>query len=156
MADRIVVMNEGRVAQIGAPLELYDRPQNTFVAGFIGSPSINFFEGTTRRSNGHASVELEDGTRLPLPRETPLHEGHRVVYGIRPEHLELGTEADVGAEVTVVEPTGPEVLVFSKIGGVPACAEFKERHQFAPGQEIRLAPRLENVHVFDAASGDRV
>ena len=156
MADRIVVMNEGRVAQIGAPLELYDRPQNTFVAGFIGSPAINFFEGTARRTNGHATVELVDGTQLPLPPSVGVREGHRVVYGIRPEHLELGQDQGVTARVTVVEPTGPEILVFSSIGDVETCAEFKERHKFAPGQEIKLMPRMENIHVFDAASGERV
>ena len=156
MADRIVVMNEGRVAQIGAPLELYDRPQNTFVAGFIGSPSINFFEGTTRRSNGQATVELDDGTALPLPPDVGVRAGHRVIYGIRPEHLELGGEDGVAANVTVVEPTGPEILVFSNIGNVETCAEFKERHRFEPGQEIKLVPRMENIHVFDAATGQRV
>ena len=156
MADRIVVMNEGRVVQIGPPLELYDRPQNTFVAGFIGSPAINFFEGTVRRPNGHAHVEVADGTHLPLPTTAAAQDGHRVIYGIRPEHLELGADEGVPARVTVVEPTGPEILVFSEIGGTKTCAEFKERHQFSPGQEIRLAPRMDSIHLFDAASGARL
>jgi multiple sugar transport system ATP-binding protein len=153
MADRIVVMHDGIVEQVGSPLELYDHPSNTFVAGFIGSPAMNFYQGTLRR-NGGIWVEAEDGTRLPAPGEVGGSDGQKVVYGVRPEHLSLASgSAGVGAKVEVVEPTGADTLVFSKIAGVHTCAVFAERHDFRPGQEIRLQPRLDVVHLFDAASG---
>ena len=109
-----------------------------------------------RRPNGHAHVEVADGTQLPLPTTAAAQDGRRVIYGIRPEHLELGGDKGVPAKVTVVEPTGPEILVFSKIGGTETCAEFKERHQFSPGQEIRLTPRMDSIHLFDAGTGKRL
>jgi multiple sugar transport system ATP-binding protein len=118
MADRIVVMHDGIVEQVGSPLELYDNPANTFVAGF---------------------------------------NGQKVVYGVRPEHLTLaGGSSGVPAKVEVVEPTGADTLVFSKIAGVHTCAVFSERHDFRPGQEIKLQPRLDVVHLFDAASGQHL
>src|SRR5690349_14241737 len=89
MADRIVVMHDGRVEQIGTPLELYDRPANLFVAGFIGSPAMNFIKGVLRREDGRVAVEAPDGTRLPLPPAAAGREGQEVVYGTRPEHLSL-------------------------------------------------------------------
>ena len=153
MADRIVVMHDGIVEQVGSPLELYDNPANTFVAGFIGSPAMNFFQGTLRRNNG-IWVEADDGTKLPAPGEVGGSDGQKVVYGVRPEHLTLsGGSNGVPAKVEVVEPTGADTLVFSKIAGVHTCAVFSERHEFHPGQEIRLQPRLDVVHLFDAASG---
>ena len=157
MAERIVVMNKGRVEQVGAPLELYDRPANLFVAGFIGSPAMNFVNGVLRRGNGEAQVVTEDGTALPLPPQAAGPEGAAVVYGVRPENLLLASDgAGIAAEVEVVEPTGSDTLVFCHLGGGEVCAEFKERHAFAPGQAIRLAPQLDSVHLFDAESGLRL
>ncbi|MBL8691242.1 MAG: sn-glycerol-3-phosphate ABC transporter ATP-binding protein UgpC [Rhodospirillaceae bacterium] len=156
MADRIVVMHDGIVEQVGSPLELYDNPANTFVAGFIGSPAMNFFQGTLRR-NGGIWVEAEDGTKLPAPGNVGGSDGQKVVYGVRPEHLALaGGSSGVPAKVEVVEPTGADTLVFSKIAGVHTCAVFSERHDFRPGQEIKLQPRLDVVHLFDAASGQHL
>ncbi|MBM3549176.1 MAG: sn-glycerol-3-phosphate ABC transporter ATP-binding protein UgpC [Alphaproteobacteria bacterium] len=156
MADRIVVMHDGIVEQVGSPLELYDHPANIFVAGFIGSPAMNFYPGTLKR-NGGIWVEAEDGTRLPAPGNVGGADGQKVVYGVRPEHLTLsGGSSGVQAKVDVVEPTGADTLVFSKIAGVNTCAVFSERHDFRPGQEIRLQPRLDVVHLFDAASGQHL
>ena len=156
MADRIVVMHDGIVEQVGSPLELYDNPANTFVAGFIGSPAMNFFQGTLRR-NGGIWVEAEDGTKLPAPGNVGGSDGQKVVYGVRPEHLTLaGGSSGVPAKVEVVEPTGADTLVFSRIAGIHTCAVFSERHDFRPGQEIKLQPRLDVVHLFDAASGQHL
>jgi multiple sugar transport system ATP-binding protein len=156
MADRIVVMHDGIVEQVGSPLDLYDNPANTFVAGFIGSPAMNFYQGTLRR-NGGIWVEAEDGTKLPAPGSVGGENGQKVVYGVRPEHLTLASgSAGVEATVDVVEPTGADTLVFSKIAGVNTCAVFSERHDFKPGQPIRLQPRLDVVHLFDAASGQHL
>ncbi len=155
MADRIVVMHDGRVEQIGTPLELYDLPDNLFVAGFIGSPAMNFIKGTLRR-NGDAAVEAEDGTRLPAPTSVPGRDGQRVIYGVRPEHLSMGGNgagAAVPAVVTVVEPTGADTFVYGELAGMQVCAVFEERHTFRPGETIRLAPRLASVHLFDEVTG---
>jgi multiple sugar transport system ATP-binding protein len=157
MADRIVVLQDGRVAQIGAPIELYDRPANLFVAGFIGSPTMNVLTGTLKRSNGTAWVETDNSLRLPLPPSAPGAEGQKVAYGVRPEHFALSNAPEaIAANVEVVEQTGIDVLVFARFNGAPLCGLFRERHGFTPGQPIRLMPQLDAVHLFDAKSGERV
>ena len=154
MADKIVVMHDGLVEQIGAPLELYDRPSNVFVAGFIGSPAMNFLRGTIR-VNGAASFRGPNGVDLPLGAIPANADGRSVVYGIRPEHFVI---ADDGAEadVQVVEPTGSETQVVAKLGGEDIVAVFRERHQFKPGDKIRLKPNPGLVHLFDDATGQRI
>jgi multiple sugar transport system ATP-binding protein len=154
MADRIVVMHDGRVEQIGSPLELYDRPANQFVAGFIGSPAMNFLEGTVR-AGAAAHVQTAAGSRLPLPAAATAAEGRAVVYGIRPEHLDLADDG-FDAEVIVIEPTGSETQLYARVGAQEIVAVFRERHDFAPGQMIRLRPRAEVAHVFDASTGMRI
>lgn len=154
MADKIVVMHDGIVEQTGSPLELYDRPRNTFVASFIGSPSMNMLEGTLSR-NGDGAAVMVGSLKLALPEDVSGENGQGVVYGVRPEHLEL---SDSGLEVTVsvVEPTGSETLVFCRLGEQEISVLFRERHSFQPGQTLYLRPRSEHVHVFDAASGERI
>jgi len=154
MADKIVVMHDGIVEQIGTPLELYDKPDNQFVAGFIGSPAMNFLHGKVR-TNGSAGFDGPNGVRLPLAALPPDSEGRPAVYGIRPEHF---TIADDGAEaeIVVVEPTGSETQVFAKLGGEEVVAVFRERHQFNPGEKVRLKPDPSLVHLFDEATGKRL
>jgi multiple sugar transport system ATP-binding protein len=155
MADRIVVMHDGIVEQIGTPLELYDNPANIFVAGFIGSPAMNFLEGKVRRAGADAAVELPGG--IALPAATKAAAGASVRVGIRPEHLDLAAAGGgLPATVKVIEPTGAETLVLVDIGGTEATAVFTERHAFTPGAAISLAPKAGLLHVFDAASGARV
>ena len=153
MADKIVVMHDGRVEQIGAPLELYDRPQNVFVAGFIGSPAMNFLQGTIR-TNGSPEFDGPGGARFPLAATRPGDEGRDAIYGIRPEHF---TIADDGADavIQVVEPTGSEIQIVAKLGDTEVIAAFRERHPFKPGDKIRLKPDPRLVHLFDAVSGQR-
>jgi len=156
MADRIVVLDGGRVAQIGRPLELYDRPANLFVAGFIGSPGMNLLRGRLRREGGAAAVEV-NGTRLPVPATVGGADGSEVVFGVRPEHLGLTTAPDsVAVAVKVVEQTGIDSLVFADFAGNELCALFRERQSLTPGQPIRLRPQPEAIHLFDAASGARL
>jgi multiple sugar transport system ATP-binding protein len=155
MADRIVVMHDGIVEQIGTPLELYDRPDNLFVAGFIGSPAMNMIEGVARSDGGGAFVELGTGGRLPLPAGAKVTPGQEVVYGIRPEHLDLADDG-IEAKVVVVEPTGSETVVIFRHGGDDITALFRERHSFTPGTQVRLKPRPELAHLFDRASGKRI
>ncbi len=157
MADKIVVMQDGRIEQTGTPLELYGNPRNVFVASFIGSPAMNLLEGTVRR-NGAPGVEA-NGHRLPLGAhvgaEVGLDDGQSVIYGIRPEHLDI---ADDGfpATVSVVEPTGSETLVFLRFGGADIVAVFPDWHDFKPGRSVHLRPRTDRVHIFDRATGMRI
>ncbi len=159
MADRIVVMHDGIVEQIGRPTELYDFPENLFVAGFIGSPAMNFIPGRLSRQNGQAWVEAAGGTRLPLGTNAPGQEGQEVVYGVRPKNFRLGGDSDsagIDINVGVVEPTGDEVEVISQIAGEPVCVVFTERYDFKPEQPIKICPALDSVHLFDAGSGRRL
>jgi multiple sugar transport system ATP-binding protein len=157
MADRIVVLQLGVVEQIGAPLELYDRPVNLFVAGFIGSPAMNFIDATLRRADGSAVAVAADGTQLPVPPDVAGRDGQPIVYGIRPEHLEFVPAGQgLSVDVVVVEPTGAETLVVSRLAGTEIEAVFRERHRLDPGDRIGLAPQLGAVHVFDKATGQRL
>jgi multiple sugar transport system ATP-binding protein len=154
MADKIVVMHDGAVEQMGAPLELYDRPANTFVAGFIGSPAMNFFEGTLR-VNGTCRVETRGGMHLPVADAPATGDGRPVVYGIRPEHIDLADDG-IRAEVVVVEPTGSETQVVARAEGQEFIAIFRERHAFSPGDRVGLRPRRNQAHVFDKTTGKRI
>ena len=157
MADRIVVLQLGVVEQVGAPLELYDRPVNLFVAGFIGSPAMNFIDATLRRADGSAVAVAADGTRLPVPPDVAGRDGQPIVYGIRPEHLEFVPAGQgLSVDVVVVEPTGAETLIVSRLAGTEIEAVFRERHRLNPGDRIGLAPQLGAVHVFDKATGQRL
>ena len=153
MGDKIVVMRDGRVEQTGSPLELYDFPANQFVAGFIGSPAMNFLPGTLRRSGGTARVEMNDGTMIDAPLSSGGVDGQSVVYGTRPEHLMLASEGGIQADVVVMEPTGMDTFVACRHGGVELSAVFRERHDFPPGSTIRLQPDLQRAHLFDAGTG---
>jgi multiple sugar transport system ATP-binding protein len=154
MADKIVVMHDGRVEQIGAPLELYDRPDNLFVAGFIGSPAMNMLKGRIR-VNGTASFEGPAGVTFSLAAAGSGNGGRPAVYGVRPEHFSLSDDG-AEAEVQVIEPTGSELQVVAKLGGEDIIAVFRERHQFKPGEKIRLKPDPRLVHLFDETTGKRL
>ena len=156
MGDKIVVMRDGRIEQTGSPLELYDYPANQFVAGFIGSPAMNFLPGTLRRSAGAAQVELNDGTRIDAPPMVSGADGQPVVFGTRPEHLTLGDHGGIPVSVVVMEPTGMDTFVACRHGGVDLSAVFRERHDFAPGSTIYLLPDRQRAHLFDAGSGQRL
>jgi multiple sugar transport system ATP-binding protein len=151
MADKIVVMHDGIVEQIGAPLELYDRPNNLFVAGFIGSPAMNFIKG--RVANG--GFVGEGGLRLPLRSAPAASDGQPAIYGIRPEHFRL-TPDGIPVEVVVVEPTGSETQVVARSDGQEIIAIFRERVMARPGETIHIAPDPALVHLFDQESGRRL
>jgi multiple sugar transport system ATP-binding protein len=154
MADKIVVMHDGIVEQMGSPLELYDRPENRFVAGFIGSPAMNFLDGKLV-SNGQLYVETANGSRLPITAAPTASDGRPVVYGVRPEHLEMADDG-IEAEVVVVEPTGAEIQVVARIGTQTIIAVFRERHMVSPGEKIHLRPRPDLAHLFDKDTGQRL
>jgi multiple sugar transport system ATP-binding protein len=154
MADKIVVMQDGVVEQIGVPLDLYDKPHNLFVAGFIGSPAMNFLEGKVVRDGG-AWFEMQSGRRLPLRPDTAAQDGQSVVYGIRPEHL-YASEDGTEAVVAVVEPTGAEVQIFANLDGNNITAVLRERLLLKPGETVRLAPDMTQAHLFDATTRQRI
>jgi len=155
MADRIVVMRDGWIEQIGDPLQLYDKPANLFVAGFIGSPSMNFIPGAVKRT-GNAIVTT-DGVTLPASAPADAADGHKVVFGVRPEHFVLSADdSGLPTKVAVVEPTGAETLVIGRVGEHTLQVLFKERRHFAPGDEIRLRPLPGTAHLFDAGDGKRL
>lgn len=151
MADKIVVMNGGNIEQIGRPLDLYDRPANLFVAGFIGSPAMNLVKGTV--SNG--ALRMEDGTAWPLPTNGAAPKEGPAVYGVRPEHLMLDPQG-IPATVQVVEPTGSETQVLMRIGGQAIIGAFRERVSAKPGEILPVRPDAALVHLFDQQSGQRL
>jgi multiple sugar transport system ATP-binding protein len=150
MADKIVVMQAGRIEQMGAPLELFDRPANVFVAGFIGSPSMNMLKGKVEGG----SVVI-DGARLPFSGSRAVSEGQEVLYGVRPEHFDIA-EDGLPARISVVEPTGSETTVVLRFGESEIVALFRERHDFKPGDTLHLKPRKDVVHLFDPQTGRRI
>jgi multiple sugar transport system ATP-binding protein len=156
MGDLIVVMNDGRVEQQGQPLDLYDRPDNLFVASFIGSPTMNLLPGVLHRNADGDQVHFANGTLLPVPQSASGlgQDGQKVLYGVRPEHLSMAT-SDHGLEavVTVVEPTGADTEVHARIDSVDVVAVFRERQNLHPGDTVFLAPDLAFTHLFDEGSG---
>jgi len=150
MADRIVVMNAGKIEQIGNPLELYDCPTNLFVAGFIGSPAMNFFHGR----GSSAGLKMSDGTIMPCRLSSYLQE-RDIVVGVRPEHFIL-SDSGVEAELLTIEPTGPETQLMIRVAGRDALISFRERLNVAAGDQFNLRPMDDKIHVFDAASGNRI
>ncbi|KGJ06342.1 carbohydrate ABC transporter ATP-binding protein, CUT1 family [Paracoccus halophilus] len=151
MADKIVVMHDGIVEQIGTPLELYDRPDNLFVAGFIGSPAMNMIPGTLADDG---SFRGRDGTVLPVAHPGSARPGQPLVYGVRPELMSTGGEIPLVVEVT--EPTGAETHVVGRLGGTEITGVFRARIDVAPGGTIPIGIDPAGVHLFDEDSGKRV
>ena len=156
MGDKIVVMRDGYIEQTGSPLDLYDHPANQFVAGFIGSPAMNFLPGKLKREGRAAYIELHDGTRLDAPPRSGGADGQPVILGTRPEHLTLAGSGGIAAKVVVMEPTGMDTFIACRHEGVDLAAVFRERHDFAPGSTIHLLPDLQRAHLFDAGNGQRL
>ncbi|QFY63239.1 sn-glycerol-3-phosphate ABC transporter ATP-binding protein UgpC (plasmid) [Rhizobium grahamii] len=150
MADKIVVMNSGRVEQIGTPLELYDRPANLFVATFMGSPAMNILPAKATQGG------LLVAGIATVPNAAELRYGTDVSYGIRPDDIVIGKEGGVSAEVLVVEPTGSETHVTARLGGHEIAIVSKDRLSIDPGQMISVSFITERAHVFDNGSGRRI
>jgi multiple sugar transport system ATP-binding protein len=150
MADKIVVMQGGRIEQVGAPLELYDQPANVFVASFIGSPAMNLIDGTVT-----AGAVQAGSARLPLPPGLKLADGRAVIYGIRPENLTLGA-AGLQGHVAVVEPTGSETHVVTRVNGHEVTVVFRDRVTLQPGDAVTLTPDAVTAHIFDTDTGIRL
>jgi multiple sugar transport system ATP-binding protein len=151
MADKSVVMRDGLVEQIGAPLDLYDRPANMFVAGFIGSPSMNFINGKIEEG----SFVADGGFRLSLPQGDYASLSGKAVYGVRPEYMKIA-EGGVPVTAEIVEPTGSEIMVMGKLGTQPITCLFRERLTVRPGDVLPIAIDPATSHVFEPEKGMRV
>jgi multiple sugar transport system ATP-binding protein len=144
MADKIVILRDGIIEQMGTPLEVYDHPINLFVAQFIGSPSMNQIRGIAEKTH----VLTAGGVKLPLPKSHKAKPGQEVIYGIRPEDLAVGK--GFPAKISVTEPTGPEIHIYADLGDNEICAIVRERQVFKRDSIVEFAPRLDKVHLFDA------
>ncbi len=162
LADRVVVMNDGRIDQIGTPSEVYHRPKSKFVAGFIGSPAINFIPCRLVEDGGVLSARVADGLAFPVPdrrseRYRP-HLGREVILGLRPEHIgEAGPGAKPGsvdftASIDVVEPMGMETVVSFTLEGHEMCARLGEEAAVAPGRPAALSADMNHMHLIDPDS----
>ena len=158
MADRIVLMRGGAIEQVGTPDDLYNRPASTYVASFIGAPTMNLLGGELVDGGSGSAVRLETGTVLPLPRRLHADAPSALTLGIRPENFawqEMGGPAlDVMADV--VEPLGSDTLVFCTLGAAELVARLPPSVPIHPGDRVRLWPDLDRLHLFDAASGRAV
>ena len=156
MADRIVVMHDGIVEQIGTPLELYDRPGNLFVAQFIGSPAMNVVQGVLRRQGGQAWVEAL-GQRWPAAPGADGADGQAVHYGVRPSDIVPATAGEgVAAKVIVVEPTGAETELLVEVGDAQFIVVIHGRTQAQPGDPVMLQIKGSSAHLFSAEDGRRL
>ncbi len=159
LADRIVVMHDGIIEQIGSPLELFDKPGNLFVAQFIGSPSMNILPGTLRQDNGQAWVEAH-GERWPVGPSlagNPVRDGQAVSYGVRPGDVSISsTGQGIAAKVIVVEPTGAETELLLDVGGAKLIVVIHGRTQAQPDDVIRLEIDAAKTHLFDGTTGKRL
>jgi multiple sugar transport system ATP-binding protein len=154
MADKIVVMQDGYIEQIGTPLELYDQPSNVFVAGFIGSPAMNLIPGIAKKSGNSFAVEIF-GAKLPLPKIKNLTDGQEVLVGVRPEQL-IPSKSGIPATVAIVEPTGSETHLIVRSGEQELISVIRERSSFSVGEEIHILSEKSSLHVFDPKTSERL
>ena len=156
LADRIVVLNKGRVEQVGTPLDLYRRPGNLFVAGFIGSPAMNFVPATVRRDATGLMVEVSDGSRLQIGATTAVGQGQSVMIGLRPEHLVVSPAADLRAKVVLVEPTGAQTHLHVDLAGQDTVIVVDGAMAVGKGAVISVDILPELIHIFDTQTGQRL
>jgi multiple sugar transport system ATP-binding protein len=152
MADRIVVMQAGKIEQVGSPLELYDRPANAFVAQFIGSPAMNLFPAVAR--SGDLVLKTGEATGLKAP--AGVREGQAVLIGKRPEEIALVEDAKLEAVVENIEPTGAETFVEARLGDQLVSVVLRERPQFDIASRQYLSLSKGSVHLFDQETGLRI
>jgi multiple sugar transport system ATP-binding protein len=155
MADKIVVMNKGRIEQVGTPLDLYNSPSNLFVAGFIGSPAMNFIEGTLTKADA-TSITLDDVLTLPMGPKHLRMTGQKVIYGIRPEHLLIDRERGIPAEIQLVEPMGSETQLMVSVGGRALTMLVREQIAVRVGDTIPVYPIPDQAMLFDGVSNRRL
>lgn len=155
MADKIVVMRDGHIQQVGTPLELYDWPANVFVAGFIGSPAMNFLPATALE--GGMRVRQASGDELALPFAAQTTPGQKLLVGLRPEFGRLASAGEgVPLDVLVIEPTGADTTLICRAGTTEVAIVLRERTTLKVGERVMWIPALARAHLFDEESGQRV
>jgi multiple sugar transport system ATP-binding protein len=163
LADRIVLMRDGEIEQQGAPLELFERPATRFVAGFLGSPQMNFLPGRLARNGEGSTIVLDgDGMRVPLPPERlrgEVTDGTKVVLGLRPEHMMRAIRASpadgalrVDAIIELLQPTGSRTYATFRLGSEPVVAELQAHDVSRIGETIPIDINLRRAAIFDAAT----
>ena len=159
LADRIVVLKDGYIEQVGSPLELYQKPANTFVAGFIGTPPMNLMECRIKKTEAGLGLKFNDKLTIPIPETngTRVEDGRNAVMGLRTEHITLADESQnipkewvFDALVDVVEPLGSETHIHASIQGVPMVAKCDGSRIVKSGDHLNLALNLDKIHIFDA------
>ncbi|MDB5949295.1 MAG: transporter [Massilia sp.] len=154
LADRIVVLNAGRIEQVGPPLELYHRPDNLFVAGFLGAPPMNFLAGqVSAAGTDGCAIALAGGARVAVPPAASLAVGDQVTVGIRPEHLVADAAGGIAASVFAVERLGEATYLYAKVepSGEQIVARADQDRAWEIGQRVLFEAPLSRVHVFDRA-----
>ncbi|HVZ54885.1 MAG TPA: sn-glycerol-3-phosphate ABC transporter ATP-binding protein UgpC [Pseudolabrys sp.] len=163
LADRVVVMNNGRIDQIGTPQELYHHPRTRFVAGFIGSPAMNFIPCRLEQNGVGLRVRISDTVALPVPPEKATRYsaagGREMLFGLRPEHLTeprhngQGRDSEFAVALDVVEPMGMETMVYFTVNGTEVCARVEPSSAVDAGATMRLRANMEHMHLIDPAFG---
>jgi sn-glycerol 3-phosphate transport system ATP-binding protein len=156
LADRLVVMNKGTIEQVGTPAEIYDRPASLYVAGFIGSPAMNFLPG--QYDAARRAVVLEGGAVIGMPADHEAADGQLVQLGIRPEHVSLRAPGQgmIDARLEIVEDLGAARLWNLKIEDIPFSLITEARPHIETGAVTGLALDLRHAHLFDGVSGKRI
>ena len=161
LGDRIVVLKDGYIEQVGDPIELFQKPVNTFVAGFIGAPPMNLIDGTIAKKGEQLNISFPDGFNLPIPDKpyAKISEGQNVVMGLRPEDIYLAEggnnipdEWKFEAQIVVTEPLGSETYMHLDVKGLKITGKCEGRKAVHPNEKIKLAFNLKHLHIFDAAS----
>jgi len=163
LADRIVLMKDGHIVQVGTPLELFNAPNNTFVATFIGSPPMNLIDGVV---SGTSTIQLAGGINVPVPASArgQVHNGQNVQFGFRADNLmplghaveEEGERTEMDLTVTLTEPLGTETVLFTNIAGTEVQGKMLNPRPVRPGEVLKFRLMLDKCHVFDATSSDAV
>lgn len=158
MSDRIAVIRDGRLQQFAPPQEVYDKPANEFVAGFIGTPPMNFIDGVLAADGSFRRGDLKlDLGAVPLKQDfQPAADGTPVRIGNRPEALCFDDDGDKNAQVTVIEPIGHELIVMLDYFGVELTARVSPECKWTVDDKVRLRPVIDQLHVFDAETGSRL
>jgi multiple sugar transport system ATP-binding protein len=155
MADRVVVMDKGKIIQASSPLELYEKPVDTFVAGFIGAPSMNFLPGVVVNRDRKSSLRLADGKLVALPSSIAVHDGDLLTLGLRPESITRG-QSDISMNVRSVEPLGSHTLAIGFLGPSPVTVELDSHDKIKAGEILSLQFDLSKSHLFYSATGKRL
>jgi multiple sugar transport system ATP-binding protein len=156
MADRVVVLRDGVIEQLGTPIELYDSPANVFVAEFIGSPAMNMLPARLKVDGSRRAALIDGNQVIELAPTLPGKEGQEILLGIRPEHLNIGGGMGLSGKVALVEPLGAQVQIISEVAGRSVTVLVNERVLPEVGSPITLSPKPASIHAFDAESGRRL